>query len=90
MTAQVMHRNQRARPDHKPAPLQKADPRQQRADQARRVRNGDALYVRQAQARLLKRLLRDRRNLLHMLSGGDFRHDAAVLRVQRHLGIYDV
>ena len=62
------------------------DPHQQRADQPRRVGDGDGVDVPKGQPRLLHRPVDHPADVLTVPPRGDFRYDAAVFAVLLHLG----
>jgi len=66
--------------------LRRGEPYEQRTDQARSLRDRDALDVRERDAGAIERLADDRRDELEVAPRGDLRDDPAEGRVQLRLG----
>ena len=81
MTVQVVDRHERE-PQRPGERLRRREPDEERADQPRPARDGDALDVRQLGAGLAERLADHRRDELEVPPGCDLRDDPSVARVE--------
>jgi hypothetical protein len=89
VAVEVVHRHERqaARPGEA---LGSREPDEERPDQARPGRHGDAADVVQGRAGLLQGLAENRQHELEVPAGRDLGHDSPVLRMQVGLGGNDV
>ena len=86
---QVVNRNQRQTP--RPGDrFGGGDANEQRPDQARSLRDGDAVQLLEGQLRLFHCASHDRRDQLQVPARGDFRHNAAKAGVQLGLRRDDI
>ena len=81
VAVQVVHGHEREAPPPRER-LRRRQPHQERADQARPARHGDARNTLEVGARLPQGLADDRHHELQVTARGDLGDDAAIARVQ--------
>ena len=85
MSPDMVHRNQR-HPQPKCHGFCEAEAHQHRADKARRIGDRHRVNILPGAACVRKGLFRQGGDGLHVLAGGDFRHNTAVERMEVRLG----
>jgi hypothetical protein len=88
MSNQMMHANKWQAAGIRKG-FSEAQPNQQRANQARPRRHGDAVEFIRPDARLFERFLDDSRDHANMVSGRQLRHDTTIRRMNIGLPMND-